>query len=169
MPGTMHGQYRLLLAVLGRHEAHVGSSHRFADCLGVRRVVLVRLDVRLDELRCHQLGRVAQGFQLSGPVMRAATSFHPDQAGSQVGEKRNHLLALELLLHQRLAAFVDTMHLQNVFCQINPNCRNLHFGRLSSWVEMSHLHLGTQMPLGKGATIPLVGLSRASLFMYNYL
>ncbi|MDP2829225.1 MAG: hypothetical protein Q8O37_11540, partial [Sulfuricellaceae bacterium] len=49
-------------------------------------------------------------------------------------------------------------HLQNILCQIDPNCRNLHFGRLSSSVEISHLHFGTWMPLGEGATIPLVGL-----------
>ncbi|MDP2827307.1 MAG: hypothetical protein Q8O37_01740, partial [Sulfuricellaceae bacterium] len=55
--------------------------------------------------------------------------------------------------------------LQNILCQIDPNCRNLHFGRLSSSVEISHLHFGTWMPLGEGATIPLVNMDRKGMWV----
>ena len=41
----------LLRYALDLHETHVGPIHRFADRLGIVRVVLVALHVRLDELR----------------------------------------------------------------------------------------------------------------------
>ncbi len=66
-----------------------GPAHRFADGLGICGVTLVRLDVRLHELRGHQLYRVPERFQLPRPVMRAAARFHADQAWRQVGEERH--------------------------------------------------------------------------------
>src|SRR2546422_6782740 len=42
----------LLIDVLGRHKAHGRTRHRFRDGLGIAAVVFMRLDVRLDELRC---------------------------------------------------------------------------------------------------------------------
>jgi hypothetical protein len=146
------------------NEAHIGTAHRFADRFGICGVVLVRLDVRFDELRGHQLYGMPERFQLPRPVMRAAARFHADQAGWQGGEKRRYLLALERLPEHGLASFIHAMYLEHVLCQIDTNCRNLHLGRLSYLlVEISHLHFGTQMPFREGATIPLVGLSACAL------
>lgn len=99
-------QHTLLRSRLDRHEAHVGPGHRFADPLGVSHIVLVRLDVGFDELRGHQLYRVAQRLQLPGPIVRAAARFHADQARWQIGEKRSHLLTLELLPQHRFAPLI---------------------------------------------------------------
>ena len=155
LPGPMQRQHGLLLGVLDRHEAHVRPAHRLTDGFGIGHVVLVRLDIGLDELRGHQLHGVPERLQLPRPVMRAAARFHADQARRQVGEERHYLGALQLLLQHRLASLIDPMHLDHVLCQIDPNRRNLHLGRLSWLVEHSHIHLGTSMPLREGATIPL--------------
>ena len=48
---------------------------------GIRHVVLIRLDVRLHELRCHQLYGMSELLQLPRPVMRAATCLHPIKHG----------------------------------------------------------------------------------------
>src|SRR5216683_3681521 len=65
----------LLLDVLGRHKAHGRTRHRFRDGLGIAAVVFMRLDVRLDAWRCHELHLVARRTEASRPVMRAATGF----------------------------------------------------------------------------------------------
>jgi len=140
LAGAVQGQHRLLPGVLDRHEAHVGTPHGLANRLGVRRVVLVRLHVRLHELRGHQPDRVPQLAELLGPVMRAAAGFHADQARRQVGEERQQLRPFDLFLQGRLAPFIDAMHLENAFCQIDPNCCNVHFGRLF-FVELNETPL----------------------------
>ncbi|MCY1293676.1 hypothetical protein D9M69_439720 [compost metagenome] len=71
----MQRQHGLLLDVLKRHEAHVGARDRFADRLGIGRVVLVGLDVGLDELWRHQLDGVTKCLQLARPVVGSAASF----------------------------------------------------------------------------------------------
>ncbi|MCY1304685.1 hypothetical protein D9M69_377320 [compost metagenome] len=76
----MQRQHGLLLNVLKGHESHVWPRDRFADRLGIGRVVLVGLDVGLHELRCHQLDGVTKGLQLARPVVGSATSFHTYQA-----------------------------------------------------------------------------------------
>jgi hypothetical protein len=47
MPRAMEHQTALLLRCLGRDEPHVCPSYRFADCLGIGRIVLLSLDVGL--------------------------------------------------------------------------------------------------------------------------
>lgn len=59
-PAAPYRQHGLLLNALDRHELHFRSSNHFADRLGVGRIVLVRLHVRLDGLRRNQLDLVAQ-------------------------------------------------------------------------------------------------------------
>jgi hypothetical protein len=115
-----------------RDEAHVGSAHGFADRFGIGHVVLVGLHVWLHELRCHQFYGVPKAFQLPRPVMRAAAGFHADQARLQVGEVFRHLGALQLPAHRHLAALIYAVYLKNIFCQIDANCRNLHF-----WMPLS--------------------------------
>jgi hypothetical protein len=65
--------------------------------------------------------------------MRSAAGFHADQARRQIGEKREYLGALELFLHLNLAMSIYAVHLKHVLCQIDADCRNLHFGRSLSF------------------------------------
>jgi hypothetical protein len=62
--------------------------------------------------------------------MSAPTGFHPDQARRKVREKRQHLCPFQLLLQARLSSLIDAMHLEHIFCQIDPYCSNVHIGRL---------------------------------------
>ncbi len=77
---------------------------------------------------CSAFWSGAQLLQLPTPMMGAAACLHPDQAWLQLGEKFHYLAALELLPQHRVAVRIDSMNLNQVFCQIGANCRNLHFG-----------------------------------------
>jgi len=96
------------------------------DRFSIRRIMLVGLDVRLDELRRDQLDVVPLRLQLARPVMGAAARFHADQARRQVRKKWGHLIPLELLAEDDLALRIHTVNLEHALCQINANCRNLH-------------------------------------------
>ena len=119
LPNGVQCQDALLLDVLDRHKAHVGSGHCFADCLSIGGIVLVGLDVGFDELGSHQFDGVTQVLELACPVVGAAAGLHTDQARGQVDQKLSHLIALELLFKDCLAMFVDAMQLEHVFCQID--------------------------------------------------
>ena len=71
------------------------------------------------------------------PVVRAAAGFHADQARLEIRKEARNVLALELLAQHRLAPPIDAMHLEEALCQIDPNYRNLHFGRSFpiQWIE----------------------------------
>jgi len=58
-----------------------------------------------------------------------------------------YLVAPESLLNNRLALLINTMYLEYGFSQINTNCSNLHFGRLSQFVGTHIHHFGTWMPV----------------------
>ena len=87
--------------------------------------------------------------------MSASTGFHPDQARRKVGEKRQHLRPFQLLLQAHLSPLIDAMHLEHIFCQVEPYCSNVHIGRLFSFVDGKNPTLALLMPFRKGATIPL--------------
>jgi hypothetical protein len=125
----VHGQDGLLLDALDRHEAHVRPAHCLADRLGIGRIVLVRLDVGLDELRRHQPDRMPEALERAAPVMGARTRFHADQARRQVPEERCQLLTPELPAQHGLASRINPVHLKHVLRQINTDGCNIHGGR----------------------------------------
>lgn len=112
LPHPVQRQHRLLINGLERHEAHGGPDHRLADRFGIGRIVLVGLAVRLDELRRHQLDRMAEPLQLVRPVMRTPARFHPDQARRQIHKETCHLVAFELLLEHDLAMRIHAVDLE---------------------------------------------------------
>jgi hypothetical protein len=85
----MQRQQGPLFSVLDRHKSHRRPRNCLADRFRIGRVVLVRLNVRLDELRRHQLYGMPLLHQFSGPKMCTAAGFHPDQARWPVGEERH--------------------------------------------------------------------------------
>jgi hypothetical protein len=66
----------LLLNTLHSNKAHVRSTHRFADRLGIIGVVLVALHVGLHELRRNQADGVASSLKFSRPMVRTGARFH---------------------------------------------------------------------------------------------
>ena len=149
-------QHRLLLWILRRNEAHVWPRHRFADRLGIEHVVLVRLHVRFDELRCHHLDLVAKSRQFCCPEVRTAARLNADQAGLQFCEKHSDLVAPELLAQDHCASLVNTVNLENVLGQIQTDGRNRH--ELPPWNILAKSPAHTLIAGGrqrKGASIPL--------------
>jgi hypothetical protein len=60
--------------------------------------------------------------------MRATARLYADQARRQIGKEFSHLATLELLPQPGLAAFVNTVSLEHVLCQVESNCRDRHNG-----------------------------------------
>ena len=65
--------------------------------------------------------------------MRAAGGFHANEAGWQLGDKGQHLLSGELLLHDDVPMRIDAMDTDHILCQIDPDCYNLYYNGPSSW------------------------------------
>src|SRR4030095_1013168 len=79
----------LLGDVLDRHKAHGRTRHGCRDGLGITAVVFVRLDIRLDALRCPELDLVAIRADASRPVRGTTTGFHADEHWGQLRHKRD--------------------------------------------------------------------------------
>src|ERR1044071_2347442 len=104
----------LLVGSLDRHEAHGRPLHRFADSLGIGRVVLLALNVRLDELWWHEPDRVPQRSDLARPMMCRVTRLDADQRGLELREQRQHFGSAQLTSKCRLTRRVDAVDLEHV-------------------------------------------------------
>ena len=122
----MQGQDRRTLGGFDGHEAHAGTGHGFADCLGVGGIILVGPHIGLNELRGHKLHRVSQRRELPSLVMGTATGLHTDQAGLQVGEERENLISLKDLPEHHLVPAIHPMNRKNGLCEIHSYRCNLH-------------------------------------------
>ncbi|MNN76516.1 hypothetical protein D3C81_1929010 [compost metagenome] len=60
-----------------------------------------------------------QLLQLSGPMLGAATGFHPYQAWRLVAEKLKKVHSLNLLINNFTSKFIDEVNLNDVLCDIN--------------------------------------------------
>ena len=68
--GSVEHENRLLFHILRWNKSHVGSSHRFADSLGIGGIVLVGFDVGLHELWRDQFDRVPETLEAPGEEVR---------------------------------------------------------------------------------------------------
>ena len=148
LPCPMHRQNRLLLGRLHRDEPHRRPAHRLANRLGIRRVVLVALDVGLDVLRRHQPDLMAQRRNRPRPVVRRRTRLHADKAPRQSLEEPQNLNAAHRFTDHHGAARIDAMDLKNVLGQINSDRRNLAHGWLPPLVILDDTILALEMPSG---------------------
>jgi hypothetical protein len=110
----VHGQCRLLLFRLDRHEAHGRPRHGLADRRSVGRVVLATLHVGLDVLGRHEPHLMAQRAQLARPAVRGGACLHADQAAGQRGEVGDDLSAPEPALDDDLARLVHPVDLEDM-------------------------------------------------------
>jgi hypothetical protein len=81
-----HRQRRLLLDRFDRHKPHGRPAHRFANRLGIDRVVLAALDVGFDVLRRHQQHLVPQAAQQPRPVVRGAARLDTVRVGGSLAK-----------------------------------------------------------------------------------
>ena len=157
-PSTMQVLKTLLLNRLDRHEAHRWTTHRLADRLRVAPIVLVRLHIRLDELRAHQPRVIAHRPQLASPMMGASARLHPHHARLVGANKLLQTPTRESLLQHDPARPVHCAHVKRVLDQVNPHSGNLAHGPPRSWC-CGKLHLGPAEAVGEaGRTIPSPGI-----------
>ena len=124
----VHRQGRLRILGFDGNETHVGSGHRFANGGGVIGVVLALLAleaVRRDELGCHQFGRMAQLDELPCPMVGAGAGFHADDAGRQLRQSVEQLIAPHIGLDQHgLAGGIDAMQGKDILGQVDADNRH---------------------------------------------
>src|SRR5215510_4143748 len=110
----------LLVDVLDRHKAHGRTRHRFRDGLGIAAVVFVRLDVRLDELRGHELHFMAIRPEASRPIMCAATGFDADAYRGQLGDTGHQVMPRQALAIHDVAPVIHPHGVKHTLCDIDP-------------------------------------------------
>ena len=59
--------------------------------------------------------------QLASPILRTAAGFHPDEAWLAIGKVPMHLFARELLVADLTGYIVDTVNLEDIFCDVDAN------------------------------------------------
>lgn len=93
----MRGLEILLFNRLGWYEAHIGASDSHANSLSVVKAILVGLNPRFNKLRADLVHIKAVLYQLTSPVIGAATDIHHNKAGRQVSKKYDKLLPRQSL------------------------------------------------------------------------
>jgi hypothetical protein len=106
-----------LIDSVDRHEAHGGARQRLGDGFGIDGVVLVRLDVRFDELRWNDSDVLAEGGELARYPVSARAGFHTDTRCRSGGKELNESFAGELCSLDGLASGIEPDHVKNRFSQ----------------------------------------------------
>jgi hypothetical protein len=73
---------------------------------------------------------MAQSPELAGPVMRRATSFHPDRRRGQPRKELSHLPTPERLAQNRLLGCIHPVQHKNTLGRVHPNADKIVHGRL---------------------------------------
>src|SRR3954469_20675971 len=89
--GPEHESCGLGLLAFGSHKAHGRALGGLADRLGIRGIVLLPLDERLDVRRRDQPDRMPEHANLARPIMGAAAGLHGDCAGGLGRQERANL------------------------------------------------------------------------------
>jgi hypothetical protein len=115
-----------LLVGLDGHEAHVLPRYRLGDGFGIEKVILVRLEKGLHELRRNQPRIMSLPSQRRPKEMRSGTGFHADQGGLEVGGVGQQLRAGELFADHHLATLIKRHQMKGRFPQINADGSDMH-------------------------------------------
>ena len=82
--------------------------------------------------RRHQLHAVAQGLQLTRPMVRGCAGFYPHDAGGLPSEKPQHVRSPQPTTHNYLSCRIDPVDLKHRLRDIQPDSHNLRHDRLPS-------------------------------------
>lgn len=137
--------------------------HRFADGLGVGRVVLLPLDIGLHIGRRHQPYGVAQRLQLTRPMTRRGAGLDPHEARRQLLEERHDMAPPQLAANDHIACRVDAVDLKHRLCDVKTDRRDrLHVELPPNRGRPLGNHLiGTYVPVEEPSTASEVDLERA--------
>jgi hypothetical protein len=100
-------------------EAHRRTRHGFGNSLSIDRVVLLRLDVRLDELRCDNAHLMAHGGELACQPLRARTGFHADDRAVGTLKEAEQRIASELNALDDGPRAVETDDVEDVLAEVD--------------------------------------------------
>src|SRR3954453_7689599 len=114
---------------------------------GIRSIVLLPLDERLDVSRRGQPHLVPQAGDLACPVVSARARLHGHKTARLRGEEGEDLIAPQLLAEQDRAGGTCRVCLEHVLGQIQSDRANFCHGPLPSSGGQHH-HFGTSMPSG---------------------
>ena len=123
--GPKHQTRRLLLLALHGHEPHARPLRRFADRLGIDRVVLLPLHKRLYIGGRDQPNFMAKLGELTGPVMGSATCLQRYRATRLGREEIQQLSSADPLAEYRSTPFIRSVRVKNVLGDIQTDYGNL--------------------------------------------
>jgi hypothetical protein len=126
--------HALLLRSFDGHKAHRWARDGFADRLGIRRIVLPALNIRLDVLGRHQADLVPPRDEFARPVMRAAASLDPGETRRQLFEKRQDTPPCKTPANNHLPRGINSVNLKDSLCDIQSyGCDKRHGALLSGF------------------------------------
>ncbi len=112
----------------------LGRCRRLADRLGIRRVVLLPLDVRLDIGRRDQPDRVPQLADLTPPVMSTAASLQRHNVqGGWAAKNASSLSRSQPFAEHHAAGRVRPVRLKHPLRDVQSDRASLRHGRLLKW------------------------------------
>ena len=116
--GPKHQTRRLLLFALHRHKPHARALRRFADRLGIDRVVLLPLHKRLYIGGRDQPNFMAKLGELTGPVMRSTTCLQRYRATRLGCEEIQQLSAADPLAEYPSTPLIRSVSVKNMLGDI---------------------------------------------------
>jgi hypothetical protein len=119
---TLH---TLLLDRFHRNKTHVRPHDRVGNGLSIIGIVLVRLHIRLNELRRHQTHRLPRGAEHPCPVVSASTGLNAHHARFELAKELLHLMAPQLPLERHPACLVHPVCLKHMLCYVQSYCGHL--------------------------------------------
>jgi hypothetical protein len=121
----MQYRKRLLRFGLRRNKSHGRTRGRFANGLGVDKVVLIALHERLHKLGRDELDLMIEARQFACEVMCAGTGFHHSGTAVERGEKLDELLATHLLAKHSLTVPVLAVEVKRMLAQVDSYQRHV--------------------------------------------
>jgi len=122
-PNAVQALNILLLDAFERYKAHVWAQTRLYNSEGVIGICLVPFAKRRHKLGRNEGNGMAEGLQLSRPIMRSTARLHEHPTGRLAAHKIQDLMPFKLFVDLNTrAASVDNTHLENTLCQIQPYC-----------------------------------------------
>src|SRR5690606_12565162 len=123
---------QLLIDRLDLNATNTAMLNRLSNGKRVVVIVLLATQVGFDMLCWQQLHTMTQRAYLPGPVVRAGASLHANDSPRLIGQKCQHLMAVELLAPRWVARAVKGGNEEDVLCQVDANCHRLVHGLLLS-------------------------------------
>jgi hypothetical protein len=128
--GAEHDRRGQPFLALDRDKPHGRTSCRFADRLGIRRIILLPLHEGLHVGRSDQPHRMPEVADLTPPVVTAGARLHRNGARRKRRKEWQQLLTAKFLPKQDRSLLIRPMKLERMLSEIQTNCGNLQHGRL---------------------------------------